>query len=313
MTRAEIQVQPQRAQRHKEKKRKILAFFAPWRLNLRNIINKKIRVCPRLSASNFFLWAIVLLLLTACATSTPRPPAHLTLVGADSMQWLAYALSQAYTQQHPNVTFTIQLADTAAGLSAASTYSNTLGLASRQVKSSELNGTRAMPIARDGIAILVNRANPINAIMRSQIAEIFTGQIAAWPLGPNAGQPIVVMSREDGSGTRDAFEALVMGDQRVTRAAIVMPGEAAMVDYVARHPEAIGYSSMGAVTPDVRALIVDDIPLNQQNVENKKYPLIRTLSFIVPLTPDFELQEFIAFATGAEGQKIVTQKFGKAP
>jgi phosphate transport system substrate-binding protein len=257
-------------------------------------------------------WIIFFLLLTACAPATPRALVRLNLVGSDSMHALAQALTDAYTHQRPEVTFTIQTANSNAGLRAANEISGTIGMVARALKPNELIGTRAIVIARDGIAVIVNRANPINAIMRSQIAEIFSGQILAWPLGSIAGQPILVISREEGSGTRDAFEQIVMNGQRVTRAAILLPNEAAVVDYVAQNPNAIGYCSMGALTSQVTALSIDDVPLTPQTVEAKKYPLVRAFAFIAPTTPSPATQEFFAFVLGTEGQKIVTQKFGRA-
>ena len=255
---------------------------------------------------------MLVLALTACdATATPRPAARLTLIGDDSMTWLAQELGKAYTQRHPNVTFTFQSANPTTALTAANEYSFTIGLVARAIKSVELSRTRATPIALDGIAVIVNRANPVNAIQRSQITEIFGGQIAVWPIGPSVGKPIVVVSREDGAGTRDAFDTMVMGKQRVTRAALVMPNEAAMVEYVAQHVEAIGYCSMSALTPDISALIVDDVPLTAQTVEAKKYPLVRVLSFVAPQSPDPEVRDFITFALSADGQKIVALKYGR--
>ncbi len=186
-------------------------------------------------------------------------------------------------------------------------------MVSRKIKPDELTDARAVVVALDGIAIVVNRANPINAIMRSQIVQVFSGEIFTWPTAPNSGKEIVVLSREAGSGTRDAFETMAMNGTRVTRTAIVLPGEADVVDYIAKHPEAIGYTSMGALTSEVRALMVDDVPLTPQTVESLKYPFVRTLAFIVPQAPDPEIQHFIDFALGSEGQRIVTQRFGRAP
>ncbi len=256
---------------------------------------------------------LVLFSVACAAVSTPRASVRLTLVGSDSMQWLAGALANAYSQQHPNVTITVQPANSDAGLRAAVEYSGTIGLVSRVVKPTELTDDRAVVVARDGIAVIVNRANPINAIASAQIAQVFSGQIAAWPTGPSAGKLITVVSREAGSGTRDAFETMAMGGQRVTLTAVVMPGEAAMVDYVTRHPDAIGYCSMGALTDGVHAMTVDDVPLSVQTVESQKYPFVRTLAFIVPLTPDPDIQDFIDFTLGSDGQRIVAQKYGRAP
>ncbi|MEW5718856.1 MAG: phosphate ABC transporter substrate-binding protein [Chloroflexota bacterium] len=238
---------------------------------------------------------------------------QMQLIGSDSMHGIAQSLADTYTQQRPHVTITVRAANSDVGIRAAREYSGTIGLVARAIKSNELDGTRAVVVARDGVAVIVHPSNPINAIMRSQLVQVFSGEIATWPLGPITGKPIVVLSREDGSGTRDAFEKMAMNGTRVTRTALVMPSESAVVDFVARNPTAIGYTSMGALTHDVRALTVDDVPLSIQTVESQKYPFVRTLSFVVPQSPDVEIQDFIAFAQSAEGQRIVAQKFGKAP
>lgn len=256
----------------------------------------------------------VLLTLAACASApTPSANTRLTLVGEDSMLWLAQTLSATYSQLHPGVTFTIQVAHAEIGLRAPSEDPRTVGMVARPIKPNELIQTRALVVARDGVAVIVNQRNPINAIQRSQITQVFGGQIANWPTGPNAGQPIVVVSREDGSGTRSAFEAMVMDNRRVTLTSVVMPSEAAVVDYVAQHPDAIGYASMSALTQDVRALAVDETVLSPSTVESQKYPFVRTLAFVVPLEPDPELTAFVDFVTSTQGQAIIGERFGRAP
>jgi phosphate transport system substrate-binding protein len=258
--------------------------------------------------------AVLAFVVTACnAMPTPRLSVRMTLIGDDSMQWLGSTLATVYSQQHPNVTITVQSANADTALSTVSEISGTIGMVSRVVKPSELSGERVVVVARDGIAVIVNRENPINAIMTSQIAQVFSGEISTWPTGPNAGKLITVVSREDGSGTRDAFEQMAMKGTRVTRTAVVMPGEAAVVDYVARHPDAIGYCSMSSVTDAVQAMTVNDVPLTPQNVESQKYPFVRTLAFIVPLTPGPTMQDFINFTLSSEGQRIIAQKYGRAP
>lgn len=228
------------------------------------------------------------------------------------MDWLAHSLASAYTQSKPFVQFTIRPTDSDNGLRAANEISGTIGLVARAIKPSELYNTQAVVVARDGVAVIVNKQNPINAISRTQLVQVFAGEIPTWPLGPSQGKRITVISRESGSGTRSAFETMVMQGQRVTRTALMMPNEASVVDYVTRNPDSIGYTSMGTLTPDVHALSIDDIPLSIQTVEAKQYPFIRTLAFVVPISPTVETQAFIDFALSGEGQRIIGQKFGKA-
>ncbi len=251
---------------------------------------------------------------TACvATPTPRTMTQIRLVGSDSMLWIARALTNAYSREHPEVTFVTEVSNSESGLRAASTMSQTIGMVSRTLRPSELNGTRAVVVARDGIAVIVNPKNPINAIMRSQITQVFSGEILAWPAGPLAGQSIAVISREEGSGTRNAFETMAMGEKRVTLTGIIMPSEAAVVDYIAQHSEAVGYISMGGVTAQVRAMTIDDVGLSPQTVESQQYPFVRTLTFVVPPEPSAALQSFVDYALSAEGQAVIGQHYGRAP
>lgn len=186
-------------------------------------------------------------------------------------------------------------------------------MVSRTIKPNELVGTRAVVVARDGVAIIVNQKNPINAIQAAQVAQVFAGEILTWPAGPDAGKPIAVVSREQGSGTRDAFETIVMNGRRVTLTALVMPGEAAVVDYVSQHSDAIGYVSMAALTPQVHALVLDDTALSPQTIETLQYPLVRTLSLVIPVAAPPEMQDFVDYVLSPDGQSIISQKYGRAP
>lgn len=227
------------------------------------------------------------------------------------MQWIANSIAAAYNDQRSDVAFSFKITNSQNGISATEEFSRTIGLVSRTVKPGELEGRRAVAVALDGVAIIVSKPNPINSITSAQVVQVFDGEIIAWPTGTIAGKNILAVSREEGSGTRDAFQTMVMKGQRVTRTAVVMPGEASVVDFVAQHPEAVGYVSMGAVTGTVHALSVDNIALNPHTVETTQYPFVRTLAFIVPIKLDAEMQEFLDFVLGPEGQSIIGQRYGR--
>lgn len=268
----------------------------------------------RLSLARIVFWTIPTLIVisVSCrALPPPRPSVHIELVGSDSMQWIAKSLVAAYSDRRPDVAFNLRISNSAEGLRASQEVSRTIGMISRTVKPEELESRRAIAIGLDGVAVIVSKPNPINSIMRSQVIQVFDGEVITWPTGAIAGQNILVVSREEGSGTRDAFQTIVMKNQRVTRTAVVAPGEAAVVSFVAKHPEAIGYTSMGALMPEVHALSVDGVALNPHTVETLQYPYVRTLAFIVPLKPDPEMQEWLDFVLGADGQAIIGQKFGR--
>ena len=258
------------------------------------------------------LIAPTLFLSVSCrALPTPRPSIRLEFVGSDSMQWIAKSLAGAYSEQRADVAFSFKISNSQNGVNATAGQSRTIGLVARTVTPGELNGWRAVAVALDGVAIIVSKPNPINSITRAQVIQVFDGEIIAWPTGAIAGKTILPVSREEGSGTRDAFQTMVMKAQRVTRTAVVMPSEAQVVEFVAKHPEAIGYVSMGAVTAEVHALSVDNISLSPHTVETLQYPFVRTLAFIVPSKPDGEMQEFLDFVLGVDGQALIGQKYGR--
>lgn len=259
-----------------------------------------------------FILPILILSIVSCrALPTPRPSVRFELAGSDSMQWIAKSIAEAYGEQRADVAFSFRISNSQNGINATESYSRTIGLVSRTVKPNELEGRRAVAVALDGVAVIVSKANPINSITSAQVVQVFDGEIITWPTGAIAGKNIIAVSREEGSGTRDAFETMVMKGQRVTRTAVVMPSEAQVVDFVAKHSEAVGYVSMGAVTGDVHALSVDDIALSPHVVETLQYPFVRTLAFIVPVKPDGEMQEFLDFVLGYDGQSLIGQKYGR--
>ncbi len=177
---------------------------------------------------------------------------------------------------------------------------------------SDLPGWRAIAIARDGIAVVVHPDNPVAGLGLLQIQDLFSGRTYEWrALGvPMAGlvQPV---SREEGSGTRAAFEALVMGDRCITPRAVVVPSSQAVVEYVAAHPGAIGYVGMAWVSPDVKVVKVEGELPTPQGAGRGSYALTRELWLVVAEFPTAEVQSFLDFALGPAGQQIVGRRYGR--
>ncbi|MBI3914813.1 MAG: phosphate ABC transporter substrate-binding protein [Chloroflexi bacterium] len=260
------------------------------------------------------LGALLLFFITACApTPAPRATIHLTLSGADSMQPLARGLAAAFMKQRPEVNIAIQPANSQVGLRAPLDAPATIGMVARALKPAEVSQLRVVTVARDGIAVIVHRDNPINAIQSVQVTQVFAGEVSSWPAGAVIGKPIVILSREDGSGTRAAFESLAMLGKRVTRAALVLSSDEAIVEYVATHPTAIGYVSLNALEARVHPLAIDDIPISRENIENQTYPYTRPLNLVASLEPELIVREFLDFAQSSEGQKIIAEHYARAP
>jgi phosphate transport system substrate-binding protein len=218
------------------------------------------------------------------------------------MRPLITDLAAAYQARQPHVTFDIQGGGSRLGQSLVEAGEVDLGLVSWPPQHLAA-GFRLAPIARDPIAVILHPYNRPQSFSLTQLRDIFAGRYLDWQeLGGRAG-PIQVVSREDGSGTRAAFEALVMEDQAVTPTAIVLPNSQAVVDFVAETPNAVGYVSLAFVEPGVYA-----IPIAGVEPTAEEYPLTRELSLILPAQGAPEATAFVEFALSPAGQAIILQQ-----
>jgi phosphate transport system substrate-binding protein len=225
------------------------------------------------------------------------------------MQPLVEELAQAYAERHKHVTISVEDRGSLVGIELVRQGQADIGMTSwKEPESTSLWST---PIALDGIAIVVHPQNQIEGLTLLQLKDVFFGRIWDWQnVGGQTGG-IVVISREDGSGTRAVFEELVMQGKRVTPMAVVMPNSRAVVEYVAEHPEAIGYVSMGYLTEEVKVLEIEEVAPTPSSVRQGEYHLLRPLFLITRQEPTGEIKDFIDFVLSPTGQSIVGRKYGR--
>jgi phosphate transport system substrate-binding protein len=118
-----------------------------------------------------------------------------------------------------------------------------------------------------------------------------------------------VIAREEGSGTRAAFEELVMGDEVITATAILQPSNGALRTAVAGDPNAIGFVSFGYLDSSVKAFSIEGVAATVENCINETYPIVRPLLFLTLGEPEGAVKEFIDFCLGPEGQAIVAEDY----
>jgi phosphate transport system substrate-binding protein len=266
---------------------------------------------PSLSACRWLLLALALLVGCGEPLATPEP-VFLQAAGSMAMGPLVTDLATAFSEQDPLVTVEVTGLGTQFGLRALGAGEADLALASWLPADLDPDW-RATAIARDGIAIIVHQSNQVEGLGLLQLQDLFSGRTYDWTAVRRAvaqGQ-VQPVSREEGSGTRAAFEALVMGDQPVTPNAILAPSPQAMIDYVAAHPEAIGYVSMGSVRPDVKVLTIEGEPPTPDTAGRGSYPLTRELWLITANPPSRAVEDFVRFALSAAGQQIVGRRYGR--
>jgi phosphate transport system substrate-binding protein len=265
----------------------------------------------------------ILMAAGACATQVATPePVYMQIAGSSSLASALEALAEAYTERHPEVTIDIQAGGTRAGLQ--SLEEGRIDLAASSWKGDARDGIEVtptetqspdlvwFPIARDGLAIITHPDNTLENLSLDEARELFAGWQVDWSEVGGKGGEIEVISREDGSGTRMAFESLVMGERSVTQTAIVMPSSQAVIDWVNAHNSAVGYVSMALITDTVQAVRIDDIELSARSVERGEYPLTREVYLVARKPISRPAQDFVDFCLSPAGQAIVSAHHARA-
>lgn len=266
---------------------------------------------PRMFLVLLLSQLILPLLLTAClATVTPPAPVFIRIAGSTSMSPLVAALAEAYTAQHPHVTFDIQSGGSGLGRMLVETKQIEAGMVS-WARPDLPEGLVVTPLARDAIAVILNQQNPSAGLSLAELRDIFSGRLLNWQEVDGPPRPIQVVSREDGSGSRAAFEAIVMEGQAVTPTAIVLPNSQAVVDFVARNPGAVGYVSFTFIEEGVYAAPVEGLTPTLASLNANSYPLIRELALVTRQPAGPEVTAFLEFALSPAGQALVGQRWGR--
>lgn len=232
------------------------------------------------------------------------------VVGSTSIQPFAEILAEEFNSQG-SIDVEVQGGGSTFGVTSALDGTADIGTCSRNLKDAERQqGLTPVTIAYDGLAVVVNPANGLDNLTRQQVRDIFIGKVTDW--GQVGGQPgpIRVITREEGSGTREAFTGMIMGEHRISRGAITQPSNGTVKELVRNDPNAVGYMSLGIVeaSPDLKALKIDGVKASLENVNLKTYKLVRPFLFVLNGKPSADAQKFIDYVLGPSGQAKLRQE-----
>lgn len=241
------------------------------------------------------------------------PSGKLAVVGSTSVGPVMEAIAAKYNETNPDLSIEIQQVGSTAGIEAAINGSADIGMASRDLKDAEEEqGLVATEIALDGIAVVVNTENAVSDLTTEQVQKIFKGEITNWSEVGGADADITVISREEGSGTRGAFEELlelVADDDSslVTEKALVQEGTGGVKAGVAGNPNAIGYISLGVLDDSVKGVSIDGVEATVDNVLNKTYTLMRPFLVVTKGEASGNAKTFIDYILSDEAQALVEE------
>ena len=246
----------------------------------------------------------------APAETTADLSGSISMVGSTSMEKLANALSEAFMEKYPDVTVTAEFVGSGAGVEAVTNGTADIGNSSRSLKDEEkAAGVVENVVAIDGIAVCVDPANEVANLTKEQLTNIYNGTITNWKEVGGADEPIIVIGREAGSGTRGAFEELV-DLKDACKYANELDSTGAVIAKVASTPGAIGYASLDALDDSVKALSLEGVEATAENIKAGNYFLSRP--FVMATKGEISeqndlVQAWFDFVLGDEGQQVASE------
>ena len=248
------------------------------------------------------------------ATDAPETSAAPTVLsgtvstdGSTSMEKVIGALSEAFMEANSKVTVTYNPTGSSTGIQAAQEGRCDIGLSSRALKDEEkASGLQETVLAYDGIAMIVNPANPVEDLTLEQIADIYTGKITNWSELGGSDSEIVLIGREAGSGTRSGFEEIVeVKDLCQYRQELSSTGD--VIATVAQNPGAIGYASLASVKDTVKAVKVGGVTPSEETVKDGTYAIQRPFVLVTKegVTLSETAQAFFNYAVSKDANAVV--------
>jgi len=238
-------------------------------------------------------------------------PYTIEVGGSTSVTPLMELFAEEYQKAKPNIKININGTGSGDGIKNAGVLYQ-VGMSSRELTPAEQGqGLKETVVAIDGIAVIVNSDNPITDLLIEQIRNIYTGAITDWSQvsgGAKRGS-IAVISREEGSGTRGAFEELVGFQGKLLAGANEFTSTGAIKASVVSNADAIGYISLGSVDDTIKSVSVGGVAASNANVVNGSYKIARPFILLTGSSLHAESKAFVDWTLSAEGQTIVRKSW----
>jgi phosphate transport system substrate-binding protein len=241
---------------------------------------------------------------------------RLVIKGSDTLgAKLVPQLAEQFKAQHPGTTFDIAAEGSTTGIAAIIDGTAEIGMSSRRAKSSEVaaavsKGKNMKPtiVAYDGIAVIVNSANPVKALTKKQVEQIFTGDVTDWSAVGGSGGRISIYTRNTSSGTYSDFKELAMKKRDYAGGSQKMAGNEQIAAEVGKNPNGVGYVGMAYTKAGgVKVVSIDGVIPSTKSVQDHSYSYWRPTFYYTNGEPPGLAKQFLDFTIGPGGQKIVAQ------
>jgi phosphate transport system substrate-binding protein len=254
--------------------------------------------------------------LSVALFATEASADKIVIKGSDTLgAKLVPQLAEQFKSQHPGTTFDIAAEGSTTGIAAIIDGTAQIGMSSRRAKPAEIGagsakGVNLRPtiVAYDGIAIIVNSANPIKGLTKKQVEQIFTGEVSDWSAVGGSGGKISIYTRNTSSGTYSDFKELAMKKRDYAGGSQKMAGNEQIAAEVGKNANGVGYVGLAYIKAGgVKVMPVDGVAPSIQTVQAKTYPYARPTFYYTNSEPGGAAKEFLSFTISPAGQKIAQQ------
>ena len=266
-------------------------------------------------------WSLIMALVAVASTvfvskalTTQTGTEKIIISGASTIAPLVAEVAKRYERENPGIQIDVQSGGSSRGVADARSGLADIGMVSRDLKASERELVD-YPIARDGIAVIVHKSNPIQALSKEQIRNIYLGRITNWKELGGAEMPITVVNKASGRSTLELFAGFMNLEPADIKANIVIGENEQGIKTVANSPGAIGYVSIGTAEYSERSgtalkliSLGGQVP-STQNVADKKYDLSRTLNLVTKGKPSVAVSHFIDYVQSASVKDLVEEQY----
>jgi len=271
------------------------------------------------------LFFLVVFMFTVSAFAAKNDNS-IQIKGSDTMVNLGQAWAEKYMEENVGDFVAVTGGGSGTGLSSLISGTCDIAMSSRNIKDKEIALAKQkginpyeIKVALDGLAVVVNPANPVSKLTLDQLSGIFTGKISNWKEVGGSDQKIVVLSREVNSGTHVYFKEHVLrkldpnSKEEFAPGALLLSSSQAIADEVAGNSSAIGYYGMGYISSKQKHIDVAQdeksayINPNIENVISGKYPISRPLFLYTNGQPQGLIKKFVDYSLSKEGQEIVVK------
>ncbi|HAK22588.1 MAG: phosphate ABC transporter substrate-binding protein [Desulfovibrio sp.] len=249
------------------------------------------------------------------AVASPAMAGQLVINGSTTVLPVMQKAGEAFMASHPDIQLSISGGGSGNGIKALMEGQCNIAMSSRDMKDKEKEACKAKninpvrtTIAVDAIVPVVNPGNPLKEITSEQLKDIYAGKITNWKEVGGKDGKIVVVSRDSSSGTFECWNELIMKKERVAPSALMQASNGAVVQAVAKNPNAIGYIGLGYLNSSVKGLHVDKKEPTAQNALSKTWPISRELYIFTNGEPQGDAKALVTYLLDpTKGQKNVAE------